>query len=96
MTDDVDEALVVKRPQQAEQLPAEDAQRPNRCEPQGPPAPTHDDRRPPPLCDSFSNQKLTFVLNVIRRKPDADVGCRKNGDVMMPLYPEYDDWLNTF
>jgi hypothetical protein len=33
-------------------------------------------------------QKLTFVEKVIRRIPDAAVGCRKNGDVMIPLYPE--------
>jgi len=30
-------------------------------------------------------QKLTFVLNVTRRNPDADVGWRKNGDVITPL-----------
>ena len=33
-------------------------------------------------------QKLTFVENVMRRTPDADVGRRKKGDVMIPLYPE--------
>ncbi len=33
-------------------------------------------------------QKLTFVENVMRRIPDAVFGCRNNGDVMIPLYPE--------
>src|SRR5688500_8826008 len=33
-------------------------------------------------------QKLTLVENVMRRIPDAVFGCRKNGDVMIPLYPE--------
>ena len=32
-------------------------------------------------------QKLTFVEKVIRRIPDAAVGFRKNGDMMMPLNP---------
>jgi hypothetical protein len=33
-------------------------------------------------------QKRTFVENVMRRIPAASVGCRKNGDMMMPLNPE--------
>ena len=34
------------------------------------------------------NQKLTLVLNVIRRTPSARVGCRKSGDNRLPLNPE--------
>lgn len=37
-------------------------------------------------CPPF--QKLTFMLNVTRRTPEADVGFRKNGEVITPLNPE--------
>jgi hypothetical protein len=32
----------------------------------------------------------------MRRTPDAEVGCRKNCDVMIPLKPEYTGWLKRF
>jgi hypothetical protein len=31
------------------------------------------------------DQKLKLIPKLIRRTPDADVGLRKNGDVMTPL-----------
>ena len=40
-----------------------------------------------PRAEPGNPQKLTFVANVIRRHPDAELGFRKFGEVMMPLYP---------